>query len=93
MILLEVVAANYEGEYRVRLTFNNGYRAVVDLKDTLERERRAIFQPLRDLNYFRNFSIKLNTICWENEADFAPEYLYELGQHQALPVTTLKQAA
>ena len=38
-------------------------------------------------------NFKLNTICWENEADFAPEFLYELGQRQALVVRPLQQAA
>ncbi len=40
--------------------------------------------------------VKLNTIYWENEADFAPEFLYELAQHQeqqAMPAVQLQQAA
>jgi hypothetical protein len=28
---------------------------------------------------FKRFSVKFNTIEWENGADFAPEYLYERG--------------
>ena len=38
-----------------------------------------IFQPLKDNNYFKTFSIKFNTIEWDNGADFAPEYLYQIG--------------
>jgi hypothetical protein len=47
-------------------------------------EKRKIFSPLIDKEYFKNFSLRFNTICWENEADFAPEFLYELGEAQEL---------
>jgi hypothetical protein len=39
-----------------------------------------VFEPLKDKNYFKTFTIKFNTIEWDNGADFAPEYLYEIGQ-------------
>ncbi|NEW82462.1 MAG: DUF2442 domain-containing protein [Mariniphaga sp.] len=37
---------------------------------------------LRDIEYFKNFEIRLNTITWDNEVDFAPEFLLELGSKQ-----------
>ncbi len=93
-MLLEVVSANYLGSYKVFLTFNNGYKASLDLEETILHERRMIFQPLRQQDYFRNFMVKLNTICWENEADFAPEFLYDLARQQAEQIgTRLKKAA
>jgi len=42
----------------------------------------TVFNPLKDKNNFRKFSIVFNTIEWENGADFAPEYLYELAKYQ-----------
>ena len=81
-MLLEIVSAKYLGAYNILLLFNTGYQAAVDLEPTLFRESRNIFAPLRDMNYFKTFSVKLNTICWENEADFAPEFLYELARSQ-----------
>jgi hypothetical protein len=81
-MLLEVIAANYVGGYKVFLTFNSGYKATVDLEHTIRNDHRAIFQRLQDLNYFKTFSIKLNTICWENEVDFAPEFLHDLAARQ-----------
>lgn len=81
-MLLEVKEAEYIRDYIINLKFNNGDEIYVDLKTTLLNEKRNIFKPLLDKNYFKDFSIKLNTICWKNEADFAPEFLYELGMQQ-----------
>ena len=81
-MLLEIASANYLGAYKIFLRFNTGYQGAVDLEPAIFRETRKIFAPLRDMNYFKTFSVKLNTICWENEADFAPEFLYELASSQ-----------
>jgi len=35
-------------------------------------------------DYFKDFSLQLNTICWKNEAGLAPEFLLELGKQQAV---------
>ncbi len=82
-MILKVTNVEYKGGYSVFLTFNNGYEILVDLKNTIMNDHRNIFRPLQDINYFQNFEIKLNTIVWENEADFAPEFLLELGHKQA----------
>jgi len=76
-MFLEVTRAEYLDGYRLRLYFNNGEVLVVDLYSSLKGE---VFAPLKDIEYFKHFSIKFNTIEWENGADFAPEYLYELGK-------------
>uniref|UniRef100_A0AB33JL89 DUF2442 domain-containing protein n=5 Tax=unclassified Prevotella TaxID=2638335 RepID=A0AB33JL89_9BACT len=71
----EVVKAEYVGGYRVRLWFNDNVEKTVDLANSLHGK---IFEPLRDPEMFKRFAVKFNTIEWENGADFAPEYLYEL---------------
>ncbi len=76
-MFLEVTHAEYLEGYKLRLTFNNGVTKVVDLYSSLDGE---VFAPLKDIEYFKRFSIKFNTVEWENGADFAPEYLYELGK-------------
>ncbi len=83
-MILEVISAKYIQNYQVYLEFNNGWETTVDLENTIFRDKRNIFRPLRDIDYFKNFSVNLNTICWENEADFAPEFLYELGRSQGV---------
>lgn len=38
-MMLNVTAAQYEGDYRVLLTFNNGETRLVDLKETVFNDR------------------------------------------------------
>lgn len=75
-MFLEVVKAEYLNDYRIKLWFNNQVVKLVDLANSLNGE---VFRPLKDLEYFKRFTIKFNTIEWENGADLAPEYLYETG--------------
>jgi len=76
-MFLEVTDARYINDYKILLGFNDGISKTVDLKNELNGE---IFQPLRNKNYFKTFIIKYNTIEWNNGADFAPEYLYQIGE-------------
>ena len=73
-MFLEVSQAEYLDNYRIKLTFSNGKIKTVDLANEFNG---SIYLPLQNIDYFKNFQIKYNTIEWENGADFAPEYLYE----------------
>ena len=75
-MFIEVVKAEYIDGYKLLLLFSNGERRIVDLSDSL---KGTVFAPLKDINFFKRFSIKFNTVEWENGADFAPEYLYEIS--------------
>jgi len=78
-MFLEIVKADYLNSYRILLTFNNGVSKIVDL----EREiNGTVYKPLHQLDYFKKFEIKYNTIEWPNGADYAPEYLYKIGREQ-----------
>lgn len=77
----KLVNAKYSVEYRVWLQFEDGSQGEVDLKDELWGE---IFEPLQNKEFFKavRFDPDLNTITWDNGADFSPEFLYQLVQSQ-----------
>jgi len=75
-MFLEVTQAKYLDNYRLIITFNNGEQKTVDLQNELNG---SVFAPLKQMDYFKKFQIKYNTIEWENGADYAPEYLYKIG--------------
>jgi hypothetical protein len=81
-MIINVVYAEYKVGFKIFLTFNNGESVLTDLEETIINDPRRIFIPLRDIEYFKSFKIRLNTITWENGADFAPEFLLELGKQQ-----------
>lgn len=78
-LLIEITKAKYIVDYKIELEFNNGEEYVVDHGNELNG---TIFQALKDKNNFKQFSIKFNTIEWDNGADLAPEYLYDLAKCQ-----------
>jgi hypothetical protein len=61
--------------YKVHLRFADGLAADVDLSYLLEFG--GVFEPLRDVEYFRKLFVDEWTIAWPNEADIAPETLYD----------------
>lgn len=75
-MFIEVTKVEYLDGYRVKLLFNNGETKIVDLSQSLNG---TVFAPLKDIEFFKRFEIKFNTIEWENGADFAPEYFYDIG--------------
>ncbi|MCA9189378.1 MAG: DUF2442 domain-containing protein [Pirellulaceae bacterium] len=79
-MFLHVDDADYVEDYRICIRFNNGLSCEVDLSSSLDG---PVFEPLRDLDYFRQFSLEGNTVSWPNGADFAPEYLYDLARSQS----------
>lgn len=79
-MFLHVDDADYLGDYRLYLRFNNGLSCEVDLSASLNG---SVFEPLRDLEYFRRFSLEGNAVSWPNGVDFAPEYLCDLAKSQA----------
>ena len=72
--LPSVVRGEYCGEFKIRLTFNDGLEGTVDFSDWLSG---PIFEPLKEPPYFARFFIDGGTIAWPNGADIAPGTLHE----------------
>ena len=70
----KIVQAEYAGEYRIKLKFEDGAEGIVDLNSELYGE---VFEPLKSIDYFKTFRIQGSSLSWDNGADFAPEFLYD----------------
>lgn len=73
-MFMHVTQAKYCGDYKVWLSFNDGAEGEIDLTSELYGE---IFEPLKDKNFFKSFTLEGHTLSWRNGADFAPEFLRE----------------
>lgn len=73
-----VVDAAYLGEYKLKIRFDNDEDRIVDFENYLDG---PIFEPLKDLAFFKQFSVNqdIDTVVWPNNADFSPDFLYEVG--------------
>ncbi|MEX0811181.1 MAG: DUF2442 domain-containing protein [Chitinophagales bacterium] len=78
-MLIKVTTAKHLKEYKLELSFNDGLRRTIDLKKHLAG---PIYQPLKNVEYFKSFTLNRWTIEWENGADFAPEFLHKLALEQ-----------
>ena len=79
-----VVDAAYLGGYKLQVRFENEHVRIVDLSEHLEG---PVFRPLKDPDYFRRFTVNhdIDTVVWPNDADFSPDFLYEIGQTVSEP--------
>ena len=75
--MVHVINAELKNEYNVYVEFNNGKKGIINFKDILENDHRMIIRELLNKELFKTLKVNLNTLCWDNEVDFAPDYLYE----------------
>ncbi len=74
--MLRVVEAKYLENFKINVTFNDQKSSIVDFEEKIKNDKRAIIKKLKDIDTFKAFIIKNDTIVWENGYDPAPEYLY-----------------
>lgn len=77
-MFLHVKNAEYLGDYKVKVIFNNGRTGVADLSSAL---KGPVFEVLQNKSLFSKLKVdeELETIVWPNGADIAPEYIYYLA--------------
>jgi hypothetical protein len=76
----EVIKAEYIGDYKVSVLFNDGVRKIIDFNSILFFHDYPAFLPLKNLEIFKKFKVT-DTLEWDNgNIDIAPETLYEMGE-------------
>ena len=68
-----VSRAAYVAGHRLHVTFSDGTEKTIDFAGWLNG---PVFEPLRDVEYFRRFIVDGWTVSWPNGADIAPETLF-----------------
>ena len=76
-MIYKIIDARYIKNYTIHIKFSDGLEGDVDLKNELDG---GVFFPLKDISQFKKFKVhpELHTLVWENDADFAPEFLREI---------------
>ena len=75
-MIIDVVNVKILDGYNLLLQFNDGNSGKVNVENIIKFE--GIFAPLQDYDYFVKVHVNpdIGTICWENGADIAPDFLY-----------------
>ena len=71
----DVINIEYMGGLVYRVVFDDGKSGDIDCSEYIGKG--PVFEPLRDMAFFRKATIEGGTIAWPNGADIAPETLYE----------------
>ncbi|MCH7613785.1 MAG: DUF2442 domain-containing protein [Candidatus Marinimicrobia bacterium] len=81
----DIVSAVYHGQYKIKLTFEDGKTGVVDFHKYLKKG--GVFKSFSDLEFFKNFKIntELGVLTWNNNIDIAPEVIYNEATNTPLP--------
>jgi len=81
--MIHVIKAEIKNDYIVDIEFNNGKKGIIDFKKIIEEDHREVIKELLNKELFKTVKVNLNTLCWDNEVDFAPDYLYEQIENKA----------
>jgi Protein of unknown function (DUF2442) len=85
--LVDVTGVEVIGDFRLRLTFEDGTVGDVGFED---REWRGVFEPLADPAFFAQVTVDADcgTITWPNGVDMAPEPLYAAARANRVPASS-----
>ena len=85
-MLKDVVSADYKGDYKIEVTFEDGATGIVDFSKYLNQG--GVFEKFKNLEFFKKFNInkELGVLTWgDGEVDIAPETLYAEATNSNLP--------
>ena len=71
----DVIKVEYKGGFVYRIVFDDGKNGDIDFSEYVGKG--PVFEPLRDMAFFKKATIEGGTISWPNGADVDPETLYE----------------
>ncbi len=71
----DLIKIEYKGGFVYHLVFDDGKSGSIDFAEYIGRD--PVFEPLRDIAFFKKATIEGGTISWPNGADIAPETIYE----------------
>ncbi|NTW68646.1 MAG: DUF2442 domain-containing protein [Chlorobiaceae bacterium] len=71
----DIIQVTYKDGYTYHILFDNGVCGDVDFSEYLSKG--PVFEPLKEMAFFRQASIEGGTISWPNGADIAPETIYD----------------
>jgi len=72
-MLLDVIEFKILENYEILITFENKEVKKFSFKHLLNEKP---FHLLEDPNLFNRVFLQYGTLCWPNDIDIAPEYLY-----------------
>jgi hypothetical protein len=78
-----VTKAEYIDGYMLKITFSDGLWADIDFSKWIKNY--PFFEPLKDVDYFKSFTLDGWTVAWPNGADIAPETLHALAVKAQYP--------
>lgn len=78
MLLPSVISAEYVGNYKIKVIFDDSTSGIADFKETIFTDHLDLIRELKDLEKFRDFKIDADTIVWGNGLDLAPEFIKSL---------------
>ena len=90
-MFFDIIEAQYDSEYRIKLEFEDGSKGTADLSNYLNPN--TVFKLFQDIEYFKKFRIEYGTLVWgEGEVDIAPETLYERATGKQIRYSSKKKA-
>ncbi len=56
-MILNVVKADYINDFKVKISFNDGLKKIVDLKNYINSKKHPFSQSLKEVDEFKKFQV------------------------------------